>query len=80
MQNQVENLNLEGADYSSYDYWKYVLKNFIQEYRQFLNNMQLWYIRVDFDVGVGHLKESELMKNYETMVKRGGRQYQSMEQ
>lgn len=31
------------------------LKRFIQEYRNFLNNLQLWYIRADFDVAFASL-------------------------
>mmetsp|Transcript_22811 Transcript_22811/g.17264 ORF Transcript_22811/g.17264 Transcript_22811/m.17264 type:complete len:87 (+) Transcript_22811:1468-1728(+) len=31
--------------------------------------MQLWYLRADFDVAVGQLKNSDIVKNYVEMVK-----------
>ena len=34
-------------------------KRFIQAYRDFLNNQQLWNIRADFDVARGMLEKNE---------------------
>jgi hypothetical protein len=39
-----------------------VLKRFIYEYRAFLNRLQLWYIRADFDVAFSTLKKSPIFK------------------
>ena len=34
------------------------LKRFMFEYRQFLNHLQLWYIRADYDVAFSTLNKS----------------------
>lgn len=35
-----------------------VLKRLMFEYRQFLNHLQLWYIRADFDVAFSTLNKN----------------------
>lgn len=41
------------------------LKKFIHEYRAFLNRLQLWYVRTDFDVSLCQLEKSEIVRRFE---------------
>ena len=46
-------------------YNQQLLKRFIQEYRLFLNHLQLWYVRTEFDVSFGQLHRFALFRRYE---------------
>ena len=45
-----------------------ILKKFIQEYREFLNHLQFWYIRSEFDVSLGQLGKLPIFKRFEHYV------------
>lgn len=46
-----------------------VTKKYLQEYRNFLNQLQLWNVRAEFDVSLGQLQNSPIFINYSALVK-----------